>query len=141
MQKKLMLSFFIISLFIGNIFAQNAPQDAVVGVWFNAEKDGKIQIYKQGDKYFGKIVWGKNSRKDTENPNEKLRTRDLIGVVILNNFKFTGKSWEDGTIYDPNNGKTYSCIIKTKGANSLDIRGYVGISLIGRTTNWTRTTL
>jgi uncharacterized protein (DUF2147 family) len=141
MQKKVILSFLIVSLFFGNIIAQNAPQDAAVGVWFNAEKDGKIQIYKQGDKYFGKIVWSKAPRKDTENPDDKLKSRELVGTVILNNFKFTGKSWEDGSIYDPKNGKTYSCIIKTKGANSLDIRGFVGISLIGRTTNWTKTTL
>jgi uncharacterized protein (DUF2147 family) len=62
-----------------------------------------------------------------------------VGTVILKDFKYSGKTWEDGTIYDPKNGKTYSCIIKAKGLNNLDIRGYIGISLLGRTTNWTRT--
>jgi uncharacterized protein (DUF2147 family) len=57
---------------------------------------------------------------------------------LLSGFKFDGKIWEDGTIYDPKNGKTYSCIIKSKGPNILDIRGYIGISIIGRTTTWTR---
>jgi uncharacterized protein (DUF2147 family) len=56
----------------------------------------------------------------------------------LKGFEFTGKSWEDGTIYDPNNGKTYSCTIKIKKANELEIRGFIGISLLGRTTVWTR---
>ncbi len=141
MLKKAILIFGIFSLFLVKINAQTVPQDAVVGVWFNAEKDGKVQIYKQGSKYYGKIVWSKNPRKDTENPEPKLRTQELMGTTILKNFDFIGKSWENGTIYDPKNGKTYSCIIKTKGTNSLDIRGFVGISLLGRTTNWTKTTL
>ncbi len=139
MFRKLTTLFFVISLFTIGLQAQTAPQDAVVGIWFNAEKDGKVQIYKQNDKYFGKLIWMKTPRKDTENPDAKLRANDLQGVILLKDFKFTGKSWEDGTIYDPKNGKTYSCIIKPKGANNLDIRGFVGISLLGRTTSWTRT--
>lgn len=139
MLKIKLLTIAIIALFTATLSAQTTPQDAVIGVWFNAEKDGKIQIYKQNDKFFGKIVWMKEKRNDTENPDAKLRSNDLLGAVLLKNFKYTGKSWEDGTIYDPKNGKTYSCIIKTKGPNSLDIRGFVGISLLGRTTTWTRT--
>lgn len=141
MLKKAIIILAIFSMFSVKISAQTAPQDAVLGVWFNAEKDGKVQIYKQGSKYYGKIVWSKNPRKDTENPDPKLRTQELIGATILKDFNFKGKSWEDGTIYDPKNGKTYSCIIKAKGPNSLDIRGFVGISLLGRTTNWAKTTL
>jgi uncharacterized protein (DUF2147 family) len=138
MTKKYYLLAFIFLSLITKILAQTAPAEAVLGTWFNAEKDGKIQIYKTGDRYFGKLVWIKNPRKDTENADAKLRSRDLQGIVLLSNFKFTGKSWEDGTIYDPKNGKTYSCIIKSKGPNNLDIRGFIGISLIGRTTSWTK---
>jgi uncharacterized protein (DUF2147 family) len=138
MTKKLTLIPFVFLMFLRLSFAQTAPQDAVVGVWFNAEKDGKVQIYKQADKYYGKLIWLKNSRKDNENPDNKLKSRDLQGIVLLSGFKYTGKAWEDGTIYDPKNGKTYSCIIKSVNANTLDIRGYVGISLLGRTTRWTR---
>jgi uncharacterized protein (DUF2147 family) len=61
-----------------------------------------------------------------------------IHSVILKNFEFTGKSWENGTIYDPNNGKTYSCNMKMKSPNELEIRGFIGISILGRTTVWTR---
>jgi uncharacterized protein (DUF2147 family) len=125
-------------MFMSNLFAQTQPQDAVVGIWFNAEKDGKVQIYKQNDKYYGKLIWMKNPRKDTENPDVKLKSKDLQGVILLKDFVFKGKAWEDGTIYDPKNGKTYSCIIKQKGPNGLDIRGFVGISLLGRTTTWTK---
>lgn len=139
MLKKILATVFVFSFVVPVLLAQNNSQDAVLGVWFNAEKDGKIQIYKQADKYYGKLIWMKNPRKDNENSDEKLKGRDLQGVVLLNGFKYTGKTWEDGTIYDPKNGKTYSCIIKSKSANTLDIRGYIGISLIGRTTTWTRT--
>jgi uncharacterized protein (DUF2147 family) len=139
MKNKTLLFTIIFSMFLGKNFAQTSPQDAVVGVWFNAEKDGKVQIYKQADKYYGKLIWMKTPRKDNENPDNKLKGRDLQGVVLLNGFKFTGKAWEDGTIYDPKNGKTYSCIIKATSANSLDIRGFLGISLLGRTTRWSRT--
>lgn len=122
-----------------NIQAQTKA-DAIVGEWLTQSKDGKILIYKQGTKYFGKIIGGNSEgRKDTNNPDEALRNQPLIGKVILNNFVFDGKSkWEDGTIYDPNNGKTYSCVIKLKSNNQLEVRGYVGISLFGRTDVWTR---
>ena len=69
---------------------------------------------------------------------EKLRTQAIVGLVILKGFEFTGKAWEDGTIYDPKSGKTYSSTIKMKKPNELDSRGYVGISLLGRTTTWTK---
>ena len=122
-----------------NAFANSGP-DAILGEWLSQEKDGKIIIFKQGDQYFGKISWGKTpGRKDGKNPDEKLRSRELLGAVILKNFKFTGSAWENGTIYDPNSGKTYDCILKVKDGNkTLDIRGFVGISMFGRTSTWTR---
>jgi uncharacterized protein (DUF2147 family) len=62
---------------------------------------------------------------------------------VLKNFVFDGKDeWEDGTIYDPKNGKTYSCYIRyAEYPNLLKIRGYIGVSLLGRTTYWTKTIL
>ncbi len=114
--------------------------DAITGIWFTAPKDAKIEIYKESGHYFGKIVWGKETgRKDDKNPDASLRNRDLMGTVILRNFEFNGKDkWESGKIYDPNNGKTYSCNIKLKDKNTLEVRGYIGFSLLGRTEIWTR---
>ena len=122
-----------------NSFANSGP-DVILGEWLSQEKDGKISIYKQGDKYYGKISWGKTpGRKDAKNPDAKLKNRDLIGLVILQDFKYTGSAWENGKIYDPNSGKTYDCILKVKDNNKvLDIRGYVGVPLFGRTATWTR---
>lgn len=126
---------------LGSFLVQaNSNSDAIVGEWLSQEKDGKITIFKQGEQYFGKISWGKTTgRKDGKNPDEKLRSRELLNMVILKNFKFTGSAWENGTIYDPNSGKTYDCILKLKDGNkTLDIRGFVGTPMFGRTSTWTR---
>ncbi len=135
--------FYGLSSFTNLLLAQdNHPgPDAILGVWFNEEKDGKIKIYKEDGKFFGKIVWHKTgpdiSEYDDKNPDPKLRTRKKVGMVILKNFEYDDGEWTDGKIYDPKNGKTYSCIIKLQDDGSLYVRGYIGISLIGRTTYWT----
>ena len=137
--KKLIILLIIIISFVNIGHSQTVTKDAVLGEWLAESKDGKVLIYKQGEKYFGKISWGKDGdKKDVNNPDEKLRTQAIVGLVILKGFEFTGKAWEDGTIYDPKSGKTYSSTIKMKKPNELDIRGYVGISLLGRTTVWSK---
>jgi uncharacterized protein (DUF2147 family) len=137
--KRFCLSFIPLFLLSVSLLA-SSNADAILGEWLAQEKDGKIVIFKQGDQYFGKISWGKiPGKKDTKNPDEKLRNKDLVGAVILKNFKFTGSSWENGTIYDPNSGKTYDCILKIRDGNkTLDIRGFVGAAMFGRTSTWTR---
>ena len=124
--------------FIFGASGQTKPAD-ILGIWLSEDKDGKIQIYQQGDRYFGKVVWGKDGTlKDDHNPDPKLRNRGRIGLVILQDFVYDDGVWEDGTIYDPTNGKTYSCSMKLKDRTHLSIRGYIGISLLGRSTVWTR---
>lgn len=137
--KKLIALLIISFSFVKMGCSQAVNKDAVLGEWLAESKDGKVLIYKQGEKYFGKISWGRDGdKKDVNNPDAKLKTQPIIGSVILKGFDFTGKVWENGTIYDPNNGKTYSCTIKMKKPNELEIRGFIGISLLGRTTVWTR---
>jgi len=113
--------------------------EAITGKWLTADKQGTIQIYQQQNRFFGKIVGPQQNQLDTKNPNKKLQSRPILGAVILQNFRFDGQgTWEDGTVYDPNNGKTYSCSMKLRNANTLEVRGYIGFSLIGRTEVWTR---
>jgi uncharacterized protein (DUF2147 family) len=93
----------------------------------------------------GKLIWsnkmyeadGVTSKKDLKNAEEKLRNRNLKDLLLLTEFIFEDGAWTDGKIYDPKSGKTYSSTMKLEG-NTLNIRGYVGISLLGRTTVWTR---
>jgi uncharacterized protein (DUF2147 family) len=120
-------------------------QDLTIGSWYNAEKTAIIKFYVESEKIFGKIIWlkepqtnGKN-KTDENNSDKTLRTRPIMGLVFLKNFKKDGASkWAGGTIYDPNNGKTYSCKITMEGDSKLNIRGYVGLSMFGRTSVFTR---
>jgi uncharacterized protein (DUF2147 family) len=124
-----------------NLWAQSDP---IEHIWYNEEKTAKIQVYKAVDgKFYGKIIWLKEPLKDgkekidIKNPDAKKRNNPIIGLLILKGFtKETAVEYSEGTIYDPKNGKTYSCRITQKG-NKLDVRGYIGISLLGRSTSWT----
>jgi uncharacterized protein (DUF2147 family) len=127
-------------------FAQNTGADAVLGVWKNGEGTGLIQITKRDNKYYGKIVWLKvandvegKPRTDINNPEEGLRNRPLKGMENMRDFIYAGDNrWEDGRIYDPKNGNDYSCHMTLTGPNTLEVRGFIGISLLGRTDIWTR---
>ena len=125
-----------------NTFAQAINKDAVIGTWLTGSGKGKVQIYKEGEKYNGKIVWLKEPNRedgtaklDRNNSDKILKTRPIMGLNMLNGFVFDKDKWVDGTIYDPENGKTYSCKITFRDGK-LDVRGYIGISLIGRTDTW-----
>ncbi|MDB5210427.1 MAG: peptide protein [Sediminibacterium sp.] len=116
-------------------FAQDA--DKVTGLYWSPHKDAKIEVYKKGDKYFGKSVWVANPRKDTENPLKTLQSRDVLGIELLTDFSFDKDTYKGGKIYDPESGKTYDCKMTLAG-NILKVRGYIGISLFGRTETFER---
>lgn len=126
---------FVLSI---QVFAQK--KDDILGKWLNPSGEGQIEIYKRGDKFFGKLAWIKEPndangkpKTDEKNPTESLKNRPVLGLEILKNFIFDDGKWIDGTIYDPKSGKTYSCKLTLKDANQLSVRGFIGVSLIGRT--------
>lgn len=143
-----MLRIFFTLIFSLGWMGAFAQADPVEGYWLNDSKEAKIHIYKATDgNFWGKIVWLKEPDRDgrpkldINNTNKKLRSRPVMGMTMLSRFKKDGdREYTGGEIYDPKNGKTYSCNMKLKDRNTLSIRGYIGISLIGRTTVWTRTT-
>ncbi len=147
MKKNLFLLIAICYLFTAlNALAQSNPEDAILGQWFNASKEAKIEIYKEGDKYFGKLAWMKepndengNPKVDNKNPEKALQNRPLQDLVILRDFEYDEDNvWTDGRIYDPKSGKDYKCKMTLTKDKKLDVRGYIGISLFGRTETWTR---
>jgi len=131
-------------------------EDAILGVWQTDPKaeggPAHVEMIRDGDTYSGKIIWlseptylpkegpkwaGK-PKVDRENPDPALRSRPILNLEIVGGFHYEGhQKWSGGTIYDPNNGKTYKCWMKLKG-QKLKVRGYIGFSLLGRTTVWTR---
>ena len=124
-------------------FSQN--KDQILGKWVNSTSEANIEITKRSDKYFGKIVWLKepkdekgNTKTDVKNPVASLRSRTIVGLEILKDFTYDDGEWTGGKIYDPKSGKTYSCNISVKKNGDLSMRGYIGVSLIGRTEIWKR---
>lgn len=134
----------IFCFFAVQLFARfNA--DAILGVWANSENKGHIQIYKYSGKYYGKIIWLKHPfdetgkpKVDHKNPAETERNRQLLGLVMLRDFVYEDEEWKDGKIYNPQDGKEYKCNIKLTDDKTLSVRGYIGISLFGKTENFIR---
>lgn len=121
--------------------------DKLVGVWKPSDGRSLIKVDKIGNKFYGRIVWllepkdeNGNPRTDVNNPDESLRETPLKGYRILKDFQFDEEEnlWVDGTIYDPKNGSTYNCKIELKDENTIEVRGFIGASVFGRTDVWTR---
>lgn len=118
-------------------------RNTVEGRWLTEEGDGWISIRLAGNSLEGSIAGSPNDDEEREfddrNPDPSLRNRRLNGLTIMTGFQYDGDGrWTGGSVYDPNSGKTYKCTLKQIDDNTLKIRGYIGISLFGRTETWTR---
>lgn len=138
--------FFILMLMALGLFGQDA--DKVVGVWLTQYEDSKVTITKDADgKFNGEISWLNEPLKngkpkvDEQNPDKTIRSREMLGLRILEGFEYNLKNgeWINGTIYDPKNGKTYKCLMWFgDDPDKLSVKGYIGFSFIGREVIWTR---
>ena len=138
--RKLFMGVVLVLAPLATAFAQD-----VIGKWKLNTGTAIVEVYQEGDLYNGKIVWLKNPTRpdgspavDHNNPDEKLRSRELMGLNMLSNLKKNGKEYSGGVIYDPANGKTYYCSMEVEGdllkvRGSLDKRGF-----LGRTMEWLR---
>lgn len=141
----------VIGLYLTSIlgFAQPSMDDKIIGVWWNEEKTSRVEVYQNNGKYYGKIVFlkdntnpdGTTPRTDYNNPDAAQKNRKLIGTLILKNLIWDedDNEWDDGEIYDPKSGKTYSCYAVLQADGKLYLKGYVlGMPFLGRSTLWTR---
>ncbi len=141
----------IVTLLAGAARGAGDNADAVVGEWLTQRGDARIEIFKADGKYAGKVVWVAEPTypegdaeagrpvHDRKNPDAAKRDRPMIGLTLLADFEYAGDdSWRHGTIYNPENGKTYRANLALAKDGSLKVRGFVGISLLGETTTWTR---
>ena len=140
----------LIVVLTGSAFA--APGE-ILGTWLNQAQDAKLEIFKCGSDFCGKIIWLKeplypagsregapgSPKVDTNNPEVSHRKDPLMGMQIISGFQPSGDGqWKNGKIYDPDSGKTYSAKASLASPDQLDLRGFIGISLLGRTEKWTR---
>ena len=113
-----------------------------------ASQEARVEIRACGEELCGGIVWlrepfdehGRES-VDENNPDQTLRNRKILGLQILQGLKPSPDAedqWTGGTIYDPQSGRTYRCKLRREGRDQLKLRGYWGVSLLGKTTLWTR---
>lgn len=140
---KTVLSLLMLIALSASAFAQ---KDQICKIWYNQEKTSRLEVYQNGNTFEAKIIWldqptenGK-PKVDKENPDDKLKTRPVMGMVVLTKLYKTKDNpnyYDGGRIYDPKNGKTYDCHLTFKG-NTIELRGYVlGMSFLGRTSTWT----
>jgi uncharacterized protein (DUF2147 family) len=142
--KKIKSIIVMLFLAVTSLIAQN-NQDAIIGAWETDVKDAKMEVFKSGDYYHGKLLWGnkvveadgKSSKKDTKNPDAKLKNRNILGITNLTGLKFDGGKYLNGKIYDPPSGKTYDCKAWLENGK-LHLRGYIGFSMLGQTAVWHR---
>jgi len=134
-----------IACLVFSVTLVHGQADKIVGIWVPAKGTSQVRIFKATNgKYYGKVEWLKEDKEklDVSNPDEKLRDKKVWGLMILKDFIYnTGKNrWEGGTVYDPDNGKTYDCFMWFNGnENTMTLKGYVlGMKFIGRAEDWKR---
>ena len=125
-----MIIFFITSFsskINSNVVSDEAEK--IVGIWFTDDKTSKIQIYKNESQYFGKIIW--MAPKESK---EELKIKPKIGYQIFRKFTFEGKNvWSGGQVSDPRSGMTVSGKMTLKDENTLNVRGFLGAPMFGKT--------
>jgi uncharacterized protein (DUF2147 family) len=121
--------------------ASEDMESRILGNWLTEPKDGIIQITRTAPAvYTGRIVGGNHpGRVDAKNPDPALRNKSLRGRIILRDLRYGGDGkWSGGTIYDPESGRTYKCLVELVSPDTLKLRGFIGIPLLGKEQIWTR---
>lgn len=137
-------SILVLLFLVGGLLTTQAQ--SIVGKWKTFDDqtgDAKsiVEISEKGGKYHGKVIEilnpAKKDSKCEKCPGDD-KGKPIEGLTIIKNLAKKGEEYSGGTIIDPQSGKEYKCSIKTNGKTKLEVRGYVGISLIGRTQTWTK---
>lgn len=134
--KKLLVTF-VLSLFSVMSFAQ------IEGKWKTIDDETKqaksiVEIYKKSDgKYYGKVsqLLIKPADPNCTSCKDDRKGKPILGLEIIRGLAKDGDEFTGGTITDPKTGKTYKCTI-TKSGDKLNVRGYMGVSILGRTQVW-----
>jgi len=137
----------ILLFLVLSIFASAQTNANLVGQWYNPDDDIVITFFEENETVSGKITWMKfpndkngNPKADLLNPDESLRNRSRIGMLMMYDLThIAGNIWDNGSLYIAEKGKIYSGMMKLKNENTLNIRGYIGFSFFERySSTWTR---
>ena len=120
-------------LFFVGLLAFSQTNADIAGEWYNAEKDAVITLFEENETVSGKITWMEfpnddngNPKTDPLNPNEKLKSRARMGMVMMTGFTFIkDKIWDNGELYDPKKGKTYSGMMTLKDNNTIEFQARI----------------
>jgi uncharacterized protein (DUF2147 family) len=148
MRHALLVAIFVFSQIL---LASASDGERITGIWWNATKDAKIKVEKEGDTFSAKIVFLRDEKdsnariqRDKNNPNHNLTTRTILNLQIISGLIYYSakNNWINGLIYDPKSGKTFSCTVWLEDNDNLKIKGYVkAFPLMSNTVTWARTTL
>jgi uncharacterized protein (DUF2147 family) len=114
--------------------------DDILGIWESDTRSLKLRMVKAADGYNAHILWGNRVveadgttfKPDTKNPDPALRSRSIQNIVMISGLVWEKDEWTGGTLYDPSSGRSYRCKVAMKNGQ-LQMRGYMGFSLMGRT--------
>ena len=127
------------------LISANSFGQTILGQWETTddqtgEKKALIEIYQKGDQYFAKILdsYISEEGKLCDRCKGSKKNQPIQGLVIIEGLEKDGDEFNGGTILDPENGKTYKCYLELVDKSKLKVRGYLGVSLLGRTQYWTR---
>lgn len=126
-------------------FGSSEPGD-IFGVWLTEGGSAKLEIFPCGDKACAKVIWLKHpnfvdssdgpvgrEKVDLRNSEPNLRNRPIVGLQVMDGLSPEGEWWRNGSCYDPQSGHTYQCKMRLESPSELRLRGFIGISLLGRT--------
>lgn len=134
----------IAALFFSTIFY--AQSQTVIGKWKTIDDEtGKpksiLEIYEKSGKIYGKVIEileEEHKNKVCSECSGEDKDKPILGMIVIKGLSKVGKVYKKGKILDPKNGKLYQCFITLEGNDKLKVRGFIGISLFGRTQYWYR---
>jgi len=132
------------------LVAAAAPGASPAGQWLTEDNSGVVEIFRcaSEDAWCGRLAWFRvdpgdpnPQGLDLRNPDPARRDRSLCGMTFMSGFRPAGPdSWDDGFVYNPDNGKTYHATMALQPDGRLRLRGYIGVPLLGESQVWTRFT-
>ena len=123
---------------VGLVAQAAIAAESPAGIWLTEEKNSKIRIAPCGKALCATVLWAKGGGVDDQNPDPSLRTRPVVGLALSRDIRSDGKGGWQGSMYNPENGKTYKTTLTPKG-RELEVGGCVLGGLICGSETWART--